>query len=149
MDEWTAKDAKVYLTRIRKTDTLVSRLCDMRFSLRSSLYSIGSGAGQAPGGRGDADRIGSIVARIDVLEGKIDDAVDELTRQKDEIFDMIRRLEDPEEQAVLVARYLQLRSWRRIAAEMYMDERTVYRLHGRALISIAAILSVCVSKPEV
>ena len=138
----TARDAKAYLARIRKTDGLVGRLCDLRLSLRSSLYSARSGLGGMPGGKADPDRIGSVVARLDALERKIDDAVDELTAQKDDAFDRIRRIADPDEQAVLIARYLQLRSWRRIAMDMHMDERTVYRLHGRALSSFAEKMSV-------
>lgn len=133
--------AKAYLARIRQTDRTIRRLCDARFSLRSSLYSIGAPLSGMPGGRGDPDRTGRTIARLDELERRIDAYVDELVARKAEAFDRIRLLPELSEQDVLIARYIQLKSWQAIACEMHYDERQVYRLHGRALQSFDAVMA--------
>lgn len=50
-----------------------------------------------------------------------------------EIDDAIESIPIAEERQVLYLRYLQLQSWQRIARTISCDERTVYRIHSRAL----------------
>ena len=133
--------AKAYLAQIRQTDRTIRRLCDARFSLRSSLYSIGAPLSGMPGGHGDPDRTGRTIARLDELERRIDAYVDELVARKQEAFERIRRLPELAEQDVLIARYIQLKSWRQIAQEMHYEERQVYRLHGNALKSFDTVMT--------
>ena len=127
------KSAKAYLLQIRKTDQIVQRLLEARFSLRSSLYSTGAALSGMPGGGHDPDRTGRTIARLDELERRIDAYVDELVARKSEAFLRIRRLPELAEQDVLIARYLQCKPWPVIAREMHYEERQVYRIHGRAL----------------
>lgn len=127
------KSAKAYLLQIRKTDQIVQRLLEARFSLRSSLYSTGAALSGMPGGGHDPDRTGRTIARLDELERRIDAYVDELVARKSEAFLRIRRLPELSEQDVLIARYLQCKPWPVIAREMHYEERQVYRIHGRAL----------------
>ena len=127
--------AKAYLAQIRQTDRTIRRLCDARFSLRSSLYSIGAPLSGMPGGHGDPDRTGRTIARLDELDRRIDAYVDELVARKQEAFERIRRLPELAEQDVLIARYIQLKSWQAIAREMHYSENAIFKLHGRALSS--------------
>ena len=127
------KSAKAYLLQIRKTDQIVQRLLEARFSLRASLYSTGAALSGMPGGGHDPDRTGRTIARLDELERRIDAYVDELVARKSEAFLRIRRLPELAEQDVLIARYLQCKPWPVIAREMHYEERQVYRIHGRAL----------------
>lgn len=127
------KSAKAYLLQIRKTDQIVQRLLEARFSLRASLYSTGAALSGMPGGGHDPDRTGRTIARLDELERRIDAYVDELVARKSEAFARITRLPELAEQDVLIARYIQLKPWPVIAREMHYEERQVYRIHGRAL----------------
>lgn len=128
-----ARFAKTYLLKIRKTDQIIRRLTEVRFSLRSSLYSTGVPLSGMPGGSHDPDRTGKTIARLDELERRIDAYVDELVARKSEAFLRIRRLPELSEQDVLIARYIQLKPWPVIAREMHYSEQHIYRLHGIAL----------------
>ena len=125
--------AKAYLGQIRQIDRTVRRLCDARFLLRSSLYSTGAALTGMPGVGPDPDRTGRTLARLDELERRIDAYVDELVARKAEAFARIRRMPELSEQDVVIARYIQLKSWRQIAQEMRYSEQHIYRLHGAAL----------------
>lgn len=125
--------AKEYLSRIRKTDQMIRRLCDAKFSLRESLYSTGGSLAGGTGKPKAKDKTGDIIARIDELERRIDAYVDELVTRKAETFEKIRGMDDLNEQNILIARYIQLKSWKQIAREMHYSEQQIYRLHGMAL----------------
>lgn len=135
------KSAKAYLLQIRKTDQIVQRLLEARFSLRSSLYSTGAPLSGMPGGARDPDRTGRTIARLDELERRIDAYVDELVARKAEAFARITRLPELAEQDVLIARYIQLKPWPVIAREMHYEERQVYRIHGNALKNFESVLA--------
>lgn len=128
-----ARFAKTYLLKIRKTDQIIRRLMEVRFSLRLSLYSTGAPLSGMPGGGHDPDRMGKTIARLDELEQRIDTYVDELVARKAETFEKIRGMDDLNEQNILIARYIQLKSWKQIAREMHYSEQQIYRLHGMAL----------------
>ena len=76
-----------------------------------------------------------------------DDLYTELARAKQEVKDVtvtvtdyIGRLEDVNQQMVLVKRYVDRLSWKQIAADMNMSVRAVQKLHGRALPLIRVML---------
>lgn len=133
--------AKAYLGQIRQIDRTVQRLCSVRFTLRSSLYSTGTALTGMPGGGHDPDRTGRTLARLDELERRIDAYVDELVERKAEAFARITRLPELSEQDVLIARYIQLKPWPVIAREMHYEERQVYRIHGNALKNFESVLT--------
>lgn len=88
--------------------------------------------------------------RIEVLERRIayrqelgEDAVDleaeletenrkKLTRAN-AVMDAISRLRKADQQTVMMKRYVDLKSWEEIAADMDIGIREVQKLHGRAL----------------
>lgn len=143
-----AKDVKRWLQRIKKSDTLIRQLTETRMTLRAGLMSTVTGLSGMPGGKGDPDRLGAAYARIDALDRKIDKGVRDLIAQTDEALHWIQMLPDPEERAVLIARYLRGMMWDRIAIEMHMDKRTAQRLHGRALWHMAEKVPLFVVFPE-
>jgi DNA-directed RNA polymerase specialized sigma24 family protein len=88
--------------------------------------------------------------RIEVLERRIayrqelgEDAVDleaELETENREkltranaVMDAISRLRKADQQTVMMKRYVDLKSWEEIAADMDIGIREVQKLHGRAL----------------
>ena len=88
--------------------------------------------------------------RIEVLERRIayrqelgEDAVDlEVERETaereklthaNEVMDAISHLRKADQQTVMMKRYVDLKSWEEIAADMDIGVREVQKLHGRAL----------------
>lgn len=72
------------------------------------------------------------VAYID-YEKKIRKRIDELYAVKCEIFDAISKVDNPTYRTLLTLRYLQFMTWERIAEEMCVDNRHIYKLHNKAL----------------
>lgn len=67
------------------------------------------------------------------LEKKIDAEVDTLVELKEQMRSVIEKATNPDEQMVLRYRYIHNKTWEQIGDEMFTDERTVRRWHGRAL----------------
>ncbi len=70
------------------------------------------------------------------LEAKIDKETEKLISLKAQIRDVISKVTDVDEQMVLRYRYIHNMSWEQIGNEMYVDERTVRRWHGQALLHV-------------
>lgn len=66
-------------------------------------------------------------------EEKINDEIIRLTKLKEEIQETINRLKDRDERFILLYRYTQRMKYQDIALELNLSERTVRRLHSRAL----------------
>ena len=62
---------------------------------------------------------------------------DELWKQRVKIEEAIYKLSNADHAEVLRRRYIRMQTFETIAEEMYMTERWVYILHGRALQDIA------------
>ena len=67
---------------------------------------------------------------------KIDNRIDELYAIKTEIKAAINKLDDPLLRALLIARYVNMKTWEQIAEDLNYDLRWIYRLHGKALRAI-------------
>lgn len=70
-----------------------------------------------------------------LIEGKIR----ELVGIKTEIIRAVERVENPTLRAVLVARYINFKTWEQIAVEMHYTYQWVCTLHGRALNELIVI----------
>lgn len=70
---------------------------------------------------------------------KIKERIDYLYSVKQEIFDAISKVENSSHRTLLDLRYLRYMTWERIAEELHLDLRYVYRLHGVALKSVEYI----------
>ena len=51
-----------------------------------------------------------------------------------EIRERLEEIENDEERTILAYRYIDEMAWTKIASRMHMSERTVYYMHGRALL---------------
>ena len=78
--------------------------------------------------------------RLAGLEFDIDQKVDELVEVKREIMAAINQISDRRYRLVLLKRYLDYKTFERIAVEMHYSYKQVCRLHGRALIEMEGIL---------
>jgi DNA-directed RNA polymerase specialized sigma subunit len=79
------------------------------------------------------DKIGTVVAKMDSLERKIDALVDEYADKREKIINQIDSMDDECVYNVLFARYIEKKTFEKIATEMNYSFRQVTRIHGRAL----------------
>lgn len=78
--------------------------------------------------------------RIAELESDIDRKVDELVAVKREILLAIHQSTDRRYRLVLLKRYIDNKTFEKIAVEMQYSYKQVCRLHGRALIEMGGII---------
>lgn len=126
-----AAEPKAFLRQIRTLNREIDELEQVRAGLRASLVSVG-GLGGGSGPR-DPDRFGRVFGRIAVLEEKIDVRVDELCAVKARAVEIIEKIPEGTQRSVLRRRYLLGQEWLKIAGALHYDQRTVFRIHGRAL----------------
>lgn len=128
-------EAKEYLQRIRRCDTIInSKLAEV-----DSLYGmitritpvlkddVGSGGG------GSQDKIGNALAKIVDLKNDINHDVDTFVDLKREATALLEKLDNPLHYEILHKRYILYQTFERIAADMDFTHRWVCKLHGRAL----------------
>lgn len=86
---------------------------------------------------GAGDRMAEVVPEIVGLERTIAEYVELLASHQREAEKIISQIEDPEYRLLLWLYYLhdpQL-TWEQVADKMHVTERTVYRMHGKALVA--------------
>ncbi len=142
--------AKEYLSQAKYLDARISAkikqvgaLNDLATNATSAL----SGMPHDPNhGR---STMADCVAKIVDLQAEINADIDALVNQKREITRTIKALTDTEYQTILERRYLVFESWEKIAAGMGYDLRWLFRLHGKALEEVQAVLDKNASEDEI
>lgn len=79
------------------------------------------------------DKIGSNIAKIDEMERNIDGMIDEYVDKKNLIISQIDSIENETYYNILFAKYVERKTFEKIADEMTYSWRQIIRLHGRAL----------------
>ena len=108
-DKELSQRAKEYFAQIRKTDRLIQRLTSTVATLRSSLTSQSYEL--------KPDKVQSSGAKNP--------------------FDRIRNVPDLDQQNILIGRYIQLKNWDDVAAELNFSIKWTIELHGKALLAFA------------
>ena len=83
-----------------------------------------------------------VIAKIIDLQAEINNDIDTLVDLKRNLSATIKAVGNTEYQTVLEKRYLCFQSWEQIAVEMGYDLRWLYRIHGKALEEVKAILGI-------
>lgn len=133
--------ARDYLSKIKSANRLIYRLSNTISTLRSSLtsqnYELKSNGVQSSGSK---DTLGDTIAKIIDLEAEIDQHIDELVTLKKNTYRVITKIPDLDQQNILIARYIQEKTWNDIAVEKGCGIRCVYRTHKKALESFMSAL---------
>ena len=142
--------AKRYLERIKYYDVQINNKIDEREAVKSMVMRVTTSMSLAPGGGGGGDRIGSGVGKLIDLERDINRAIDRFVDLRRTVTDMIDRLDDPDEIAVLHKKYIGVKddedgvihylTLDEIAEELHMSQRNVCYVHGRALQKVARMM---------
>ena len=104
-------------------------------AMRSALYGRSAGFGSDGSGRslsGD-NRTENAIAKTLDFEDRLNAEIDKLVDKKLEIDRAISAVPDAVQREVLTRRYLLFQKWERIAEEMQMDLRWIFRIHSKAL----------------
>lgn len=133
---------KEYLNQIRELD----RLIDSKQERLSELYAMISSPKAI---RYDADRVqtslpgdqmAAVVAKIIDIQNEINTDIDRFVDLEEEIMQIVRKLKNPEEIALVKMKYFEYKSIRQIARETYRSKRTVQRIHKRALKKLSPLI---------
>ncbi len=79
------------------------------------------------------DKIGTAYAKIDETERKLDKLIDTYVDKKNHIIGQIDGIEDEMLYNILFARYIERKTFEKIATELEYSWRQIIRLHGKAL----------------
>lgn len=141
-------DAKAYLKRIRLYDSHINNKMEELERLKAMVTKITQTLREdAGGGSRSQDKIGDAVSRIVDLQAELNAEIDRYIDSKAEICKALNKIQKQRYFDVLYKRYVLFKTWQQIADEMgYTDLRSVYRLHGRALLAFNRIL--CEEKEE-
>ena len=107
--------------------------------------------GERVDGGGDNSSERAMVAYADKAAeyaALIEEKIRELVSIKLEIIRAVKRVENPTLRAVLMARYVNFKTWEQIAVEMSYSYMHVCRLHGRALAEVRDVIE-CDTPPVI
>ena len=96
--------------------------------------------GASPGGKGDGDRIGRIMAEIVDTEQQISAAKEEAERIRLEVRETVTQIDNPVSQKVIMMYYLEHRILHEIAQEICYSQTQAFRVLETGLAEIERIL---------
>ena len=138
-----------YTAMLRDIDNQLERLDSMEMTMASppgpDLTGMPRGSGTP------SDRTGMMVERKMELEEQIDRLKAEEKQERNAIEGLILQLSDPDERAVIRLRYFDRADWESTCGVLFGDRRDyvdrvdayqnrTYKIHGRALLNLAAVL---------
>lgn len=131
--------AKEYLSRYHLINIRINQKIDQQRQLRELATNISpsSGGGHSSG---VSDKVGTAVAKIATLEQEINAEIDELIRVKAEIERTVSAVSAERLRLILIARYINCKTFEYIACEMHYSYKQICRLHGKALLRMQDVL---------
>ena len=127
-------DTKQYLNQISRLDRMINNKLSEISQLRELAMSVSAVKNEervqtTP----NFDKIGTAYCKIEEMEEKLDKLIDEFVDKKNLIISQIDKIENETYYEILFARYIEKKTFEKIADEMTYSWRQVIRLHGRAL----------------
>ena len=134
--------AKEYLTQAKTLDQRINIKLERVSRLRSMTQKITAAMDSEPVSHTrNVTSMEDAIIRLMEEEESLNAAIDQLVDLKRKISGVLEQIHAPDCQLLLELRYLCYRSWEEIAEVMCMHIRTVYKIHGRALQKVDAILN--------
>ena len=127
--------AKQYLQQLKRLDTKIDQRLQELAELKARAF--GSGGAAPEGDRVqtslNGDKLaGSVAAYVD-LEAEINRMIDDYVDRKHRIIGEIQQLPDDRYVKILFKRYVEDKSFEKIAKELHYSYDHICRLHGNAL----------------
>ena len=120
-----------YRAAIREEQIIEDEIRKLRESKMSPSVSLSG----MPHGSGQGD-LSSYAAKLDEQIRKLQEWKQEKAKMYEDILSRIRRVEDDNQRALLIYRYIQGMRWEEVAAKMGYTWRWTHKLHSRALDAI-------------
>lgn len=131
--------AKEYLNRVRRQYYVVKQMEGELTAVKADILALkASSMAERVSGTKESD-IADKYIRLERYFDTVNAEWDKLIDMRIEAKTMIKMLPDETQQAVLYARYINCSRWEDIAAGMNYSWKHIFRLHGKALQSFAAI----------
>ena len=127
-------DTKQYLQQISRLDRMINNKLAEISQLRELAMSVSAIKNEervqtTP----NFDKIGTAYCKIEEMEEKLDKLIDEFVDKKNLIISQIDKIENETYYEILFARYIEKKTFEKIADELTYSWRQIIRLHGRAL----------------
>ena len=127
-------DTKQYLQQISRLDRMIQNKLSEISQLRELAMSVSAVKNEervqtTP----NFDKIGTAYCKIEEMEEKLDKLIDEFVDKKNLIISQIDKIDNEAYYEILFARYIEKKTFEKIADEMNYSFRNTTRLHGRAL----------------
>ena len=132
--------AKEYLSQVYLIDTRINSKLEQAMRIREQATKATSMITDMP--RPDSRNthpMESIVVKLIGLEDEINADIDRLVDLKQEIMNVISKVERPEYKALLEHRYLCFKTWDYIAKAMWYSIQNVHCIHHKALSVVASM----------
>lgn len=129
-----AMDTKTYLHQISRLDRMVKNKLSELAELKELSCGISAVTNEervqtTP----NFDKIGTAYCKIEKMEEELDKLIDEYVDKKNEIIAQIDSMEDEMHYEILFARYIEKKTFEKIATDIHYSFRNTTRLHGKAL----------------
>lgn len=135
-------EAKEYLQQVRNADIAIKDKMEELADLEALATKLsGLSDGDKVQASSSQDKMADTVCEIADLKAEIHGEINSLLELKKEVREVIGKVSEPVLMSVLHKRYLQYKSWEKIAIEMGMSWRHTLRLHGKSLQEIEKILN--------
>ena len=134
----TVAEVKQYLRQVKRLDNIVQSKLDEVETLSSLAQKIThvpkniSVQESIP-----QDKLSELIPQIVDLKSKIKKDVNDLLNLKLDIIQKINNVENNDYKLLLTLRYLNFKTWEKIAVEMGYSYQWIHVLHGRALIYLS------------
>ena len=127
-------DTKQYLGQIGRLDRMIKNKMTELSQYKDLAYGLSAITNEervqtTP----EFDKMSGKVAKIIEIEQKIDSLIDEYVDKKNLIISQIDKIENETYYEILFARYIEKKTFEKIADEMNYSFRNTTRIHGRAL----------------
>ena len=127
-------DTKQYLGQISRLDRMIKNKMTELSQYKDLAYGLSAITNEeriqsSP----DFDKMTGKVAKIIEMERKIDSLIDDYVDKKNVIVSQIDSMENETYYEILFARYIEKKTFEKIADEMMYSWRQIIRLHGLAL----------------
>lgn len=127
-------DTKQYLNQISRLDRMINNKLSEIGQLRELSHSISAISNEeriqtTP----NFDKIGTAYCKIAEMEEKLDKLIDEYVDKKNLIVSQIDKIENEMYYEILFARYIEKKTFEKIATDLNYSFRNTTRLHGKAL----------------
>lgn len=125
---------KDYLSQVSRLNKMINNKLSEISQLRELSVSISAiGNDEKVQTSPNFDKIGTAVAKIDEMENNLDKMIDEYLIKRERIIAQIDTMEEESVYQILFSRYIEKKTFEKIATEMEYSWRQIVRLHGKAL----------------